>query len=193
MEYTDVTGTREFLRQCRPGVPPLQAVGAPGEAHDCWTTTESALTRDLPEDLCDAWDRLRESASGLRRAANLTGDPNVTLPHQLDPSRFALSGTCSTSYGTNGLARKHHYPGRDCSCPEMTSNATLRRSLAPADLLLSPSLPSFCGQSTAERTRQYSTARTAALVDQQREAWNNSAGADLHLCPLQLTRSFRTP
>jgi len=38
---------------------------APGEAHDCWTTTESALTRDLPEDLRDAWDRLRESASGL--------------------------------------------------------------------------------------------------------------------------------
>lgn len=28
---------------------------APGEAHDCWTTTESALTRDLPEDLRDAW------------------------------------------------------------------------------------------------------------------------------------------
>jgi hypothetical protein len=38
---------------------------APGEAHDCWTTTESALTRDLPEDLRDAWDRLRESASGF--------------------------------------------------------------------------------------------------------------------------------
>ena len=98
--------------------------------------------------------------------------PNVTVPHQLDLSRFTLSGTCSTSYGTNGLVRKHHYPGSDCSCPEMTSNATLRRSLAPADLLLSPSLPSFCGQSTAERTRQYSIVRTAALVDQRREAWN---------------------
>ena len=33
-----------------------------GEAHDCWTTTEAALTRDLPEDLRDAWERLRESA-----------------------------------------------------------------------------------------------------------------------------------
>ncbi len=32
-----------------------------GEAHDCWTTTEEALTRDLPEDLREAWDRLRES------------------------------------------------------------------------------------------------------------------------------------
>ncbi len=33
-----------------------------GETHDCWTTTESALTRNLPEDLREAWDRLRETA-----------------------------------------------------------------------------------------------------------------------------------
>ena len=33
-----------------------------GEAHDCWTTTEEALTRDLSEDLKDAWERLRETA-----------------------------------------------------------------------------------------------------------------------------------
>jgi hypothetical protein len=33
-----------------------------GEPHDCWTTTESALTADLSEDLRDAWERLRESA-----------------------------------------------------------------------------------------------------------------------------------
>jgi Domain of unknown function (DUF5655) len=32
-----------------------------GEAHDCWTTSEAALTRDLPEDLRDAWERLRET------------------------------------------------------------------------------------------------------------------------------------
>ena len=38
---------------------------APGEAHDCWTTTESALTRDLPEDLHDAWKHLRQTASGF--------------------------------------------------------------------------------------------------------------------------------
>ncbi len=33
-----------------------------GTPHDCWTTTEAALTRDLPEHLRDAWQRLRESA-----------------------------------------------------------------------------------------------------------------------------------
>lgn len=34
-----------------------------GDGHDCWTTTEAALTRDLTEDLRDAWERLRETAS----------------------------------------------------------------------------------------------------------------------------------
>lgn len=34
----------------------------PGEAHDCWTTTEAALTKGLPEDLRDAWERIRETA-----------------------------------------------------------------------------------------------------------------------------------
>jgi hypothetical protein len=34
-----------------------------GEAHDCWTTTETALTGELSEDLRDAWERLRETAA----------------------------------------------------------------------------------------------------------------------------------
>lgn len=33
-----------------------------GEPHDCWTTTEAALTSELSEDLRDAWDRLRDTA-----------------------------------------------------------------------------------------------------------------------------------
>jgi len=36
-----------------------------GEAHDCWTTTEAALTDDLSEDLKDAWARLRETAAAF--------------------------------------------------------------------------------------------------------------------------------
>lgn len=35
------------------------------EAHDCWTTTEAALTKDLSEDLQDAYARLREAAVEL--------------------------------------------------------------------------------------------------------------------------------
>src|SRR5687768_4141374 len=36
-----------------------------GEAHDCWTTTEAALTADLSPDLRDAWERLRETAASF--------------------------------------------------------------------------------------------------------------------------------
>jgi hypothetical protein len=36
-----------------------------GEAHDCWTTTEAALTEELTDDLREAWQRLRESMVDL--------------------------------------------------------------------------------------------------------------------------------
>ena len=36
---------------------------ARGDAHDCWTTTEAALTKGLSEDLREAWERLRETAA----------------------------------------------------------------------------------------------------------------------------------
>ena len=38
---------------------------AEGETHDCWSTTEAALTADLSEDLKDAWERLRETAAAF--------------------------------------------------------------------------------------------------------------------------------
>jgi hypothetical protein len=34
-----------------------------GQPHDCWTTTETALTKDLSLDLREAWARLRETAA----------------------------------------------------------------------------------------------------------------------------------
>jgi len=46
----------------------------PGEEHDCWTTTESALTEDLSEDLRDAWERLRETAVSF-------GDQRIYASH----------------------------------------------------------------------------------------------------------------
>ena len=47
---------------------------AEGEAHDCWTTTEAALTADLSEDLRDAWERLRETATSF-------GDQRIYASH----------------------------------------------------------------------------------------------------------------
>lgn len=32
-------------------------------SHDCWTTTEAKLTEDLDDNLRDAWERIRETAS----------------------------------------------------------------------------------------------------------------------------------
>lgn len=46
-----------------------------GEEHDCWTTTEAALTQDLSEDLRDAWERLRETAVEL-------GDQRIYASHK---------------------------------------------------------------------------------------------------------------
>jgi hypothetical protein len=43
-------------------------------AHDCWTTTEAALTRELSEDLRDAWERLRETAVSF-------GDQRIYASH----------------------------------------------------------------------------------------------------------------
>jgi hypothetical protein len=48
---------------------------AEGEEHDCWTTTEAALTRDLSEDLQDAWERLRETAVSF-------GDQRIYASHK---------------------------------------------------------------------------------------------------------------
>lgn len=36
---------------------------AEGEEHNCWSTTEQELTRGLPEDILEAWERLRETAA----------------------------------------------------------------------------------------------------------------------------------
>jgi hypothetical protein len=46
-----------------------------GEEHDCWTTTETALTQDLSGDLQDAWERLRETAVSL-------GDQRIYASHK---------------------------------------------------------------------------------------------------------------
>jgi len=46
-----------------------------GVAHDCWTTTERALTGDLSEDLQDAWTRLRETAAAF-------GEQRIYASHQ---------------------------------------------------------------------------------------------------------------
>jgi len=46
-----------------------------GQEHDCWTTTEAALTQELTDDLLDAWKRLRETAVSF-------GDQRIYASHK---------------------------------------------------------------------------------------------------------------
>ena len=46
-----------------------------GEEHDCWTTTEAALTQYLSENLQHAWERLRETAASF-------GDQRIYASHK---------------------------------------------------------------------------------------------------------------
>jgi hypothetical protein len=46
-----------------------------GQEHDCWTTTEVALTQGLSDDLRDAWERLRETAASF-------GDQRIYASHK---------------------------------------------------------------------------------------------------------------
>jgi hypothetical protein len=46
-----------------------------GEQHDCWTTTEAALTGELSDDLHEAWERLRETALSF-------GDQRIYASHK---------------------------------------------------------------------------------------------------------------
>jgi hypothetical protein len=46
-----------------------------GEEHDCWTTTEAALTQQLSDDLRDAWERLRETVVSF-------GDQRIYASHK---------------------------------------------------------------------------------------------------------------
>ena len=46
-----------------------------GEDHDCWTTTEAALTHELSDDVRDAWERLREAAVSF-------GDQRIYASHK---------------------------------------------------------------------------------------------------------------
>ena len=45
-----------------------------GQQHDCWTTTEAALTQNLSPDLRDAWERVRETAVSF-------GDQRIYASH----------------------------------------------------------------------------------------------------------------
>ena len=80
------------------------------ENHDCWTTTEAALTAGLSEDLMDAWERLRESASefGEQRIYGL-----ASLHYVLQRGLLLLRPAEEKSTGNLFLSGPHHQVADD--------------------------------------------------------------------------------
>jgi hypothetical protein len=53
-----------------------------GAPHDCWSTTEAALTRRLSDDLREAWQRLRETAAGFGEQRIYASHHSIMFSHK---------------------------------------------------------------------------------------------------------------
>ena len=76
---------------------------ADGQAHDCWTTTESALTRDLSDDLREAWERLRETAAEF-------GEQRIYASH----NSIMFAPACYSSVGRSSASRGFIFSAASC-------------------------------------------------------------------------------
>src|SRR6476620_9961340 len=92
-----------------------------GQAHDCWTTTEAALTRELSDDLRDAWERLRETAVEF-------GDQRVYASHSSirHPSQRWCT-CCGSPIETRWKLRSPTGCARRTSCPTSWRRGRRRR------------------------------------------------------------------
>ena len=80
-----------------------------GEPHDCWTTTESALTEDLSEDLQDAWQRLREEAVALGEQRIYASHKSIMFSRSRATAscgRRSSSSRCACSWAAPSPARR---------------------------------------------------------------------------------------
>ena len=60
-----------------------------GEPHDCWSTTEAALTRCLSDDLREAWERLRETAAAFGEQRIYASHRSIMVSVRRGPSSEA--------------------------------------------------------------------------------------------------------
>ena len=83
-----------------------------GEAHDCWTTTEAALTKGLSEDLRDAWMRLRDTAADF-------GEQRIYASHNsIMFSRGPATSSCGRRRAFSRCACSCRGPSRRRRCAE---------------------------------------------------------------------------
>src|SRR5579864_3446900 len=88
-----------------------------GEEHDCWTTSEAALTQDLSDDLRDAWERLRETAVSL-------GDQRIYASHK------SIMFSRKTCYFF--VRPKRNFTNGPASSPRTVPQTVLLGTLSPA-------------------------------------------------------------
>jgi uncharacterized protein DUF5655 len=157
-----------------------------GEPHDCWTTTESALTRDLPDDLQDAYERLRETAADF-------GDQRIYASHRcimfarkvcyffVRPKRKALELVIflgrtvkapqirrATPSSKTKIAHVVHVTHRDEVEPPITDWLAEAYQSSDALSARSTSVTNPPKQPTARRPRRYERRRPAASARRSR-------------------------
>ena len=95
---------------------------AEGEAHDCWTTTEAALTKDLSEDLQDAYERLRDTAVEF-------GEQRIYASH--NSIMFARKSCYFFVRPKRSFLEVVIFLGRAVKSPRIKKVSSRRRSSAP--------------------------------------------------------------
>jgi len=78
-----------------------------GEEHDCWTTTEAALTQELSDDLRDAWERLRETAVSFGDQRIYASHKSIMFPvlDLLQEPASLQAFSLSSEFGARGSVR----------------------------------------------------------------------------------------
>jgi hypothetical protein len=97
------------------------------KTHDCWTTTEKALTKDLPEDLQDAWERIRETASEFGEQRIYASHNSIMFSRKVcyffvRPKKkylevvFFLGRQLKSPRSTSPIAQRRRSSGIRCGC-----------------------------------------------------------------------------
>ena len=143
-----------------------------GEAHDCWTTTEQALTQDLSEDLREAWERLRDATRELGEQRIYASDTSIMFSRKIchafvRPKRNLLElcvflGRTVRDPRVRRADRRRRRSSRTSSTSPIATRSS-RRS------------PTGCARPTSCRTRRSEAdgrreGRTEARRDADREA-----------------------
>src|SRR5438105_614184 len=125
-----------------------------GQEHDCWTTTEAALTHDLPGELRDAWERVRETAVSF-------GDQRIYASHK---SIMFSRQSCLVGSDAGAVTRRLILG----SCPGFPPSCPVRICRSPVSNV----------RHIARSVRIYRTTRSCTVRGKGYEAYQDGAAAE---------------